>query len=122
MSTPVVTTTLNFLPAAVGDSATLGPDTTPGVKRVYINGINALAGGLYTISCQKIQVSGGAYTETASSRSFSNAITPTAAPSEGYAPLVATEAEASVYGYQAVITLVSGTLPTSAVVFTLESL
>ena len=122
MSTPVVTATLNFLPAAVGDSATLGPDTTPGVKRVYMNGLTALAGGLYTISCQKIQVSGGPYIETEASRSFSNALTPPAAPAEGYVPLVATEAEASIYGYQAVITFVSGALPTSPVVFTMESL
>lgn len=122
MSQPVITATLSFLPAAVGDSATLGPDTTPGVKRVYMNGLTALAGGLYTISCQKIQVSGGPYIETEASRSFSNALTPPAAPAEGYVPLVATEAEASIYGYQAVITFVSGALPTSPVVFTMESL
>lgn len=122
MSSPVVTATASFLPAAVGDSVTLGPDTTPGVKQVVPNMLNAPAGAIISVSTQKIHTSGGAYTETASSTTLSNPVTPTAAPSEGYQPLQPTEPEMSPFGYQAVITWVSGTLPTSAVTFTLESL
>ena len=121
MSSPVVTAAVNFLPAAVGDSVTLGPDTTAGVKQVVANMLNAPGGAVITVSTQKIQTSGGSYTETASSRTLSNSVTPPAAPAAGYSPLEPTDPEMSPFGYQAVITWVSGTLPTSAVTFTIES-
>ncbi len=122
MPTPVVTATVSFLPAAVGDSVTLGPDTTPGVKQVVPNMLNSPPGTIISVSTQKIHTSGGAYYETESSTTLSNPVAPTAAPSEGYRPIQPTDPETSPFGYQAVITLVSGTLPTSGVTFTLESL
>ena len=122
MSQPVVTETVNFLPTAVGQTVTLGPDTTAGVKRVVVNTLNLPAGAVLSISTQKIQVSGGSYYETDSSIVVSNAVAPSAAPSEGYQPIQNTSPEMSPYGYQAVITYVSGTLPTTAITVTMESL
>lgn len=120
MSSPVVTYTVNFLPAAVGDSVTLGPDTTAGIKDVVTNLTNLPAGTILNVSCQKIQVSGGSYEET-KNITYSNPIAIPAAPGAGYEPLQTSEPELSPYGYQAVITLVSGTLPTTAITITLES-
>ena len=121
MSSPVVVATLDFLPAAVGDSATLGPDTTAGIKQIEPNLLNLPGGAGLWISTQKIHTPGGAYVETASSRVYSNAIAPTAEPSEGYAPVDPTDPEMSSYGYQAVVTFVSGTLPTTAIKINLLS-
>lgn len=122
MSSPVVTYTLSFLPTAVGQSATLGPDTTAGVKEVCYDLRNLPAGAVITVSTQKIQSSGGVYVETDASEVLTNAVAPPAAPSEGYQPQGETEPEMSPFGYQAVVTFVSGTLPTTALVFTLESM
>jgi len=122
MSSPTVTETVSFLPTAVGQTVTLGPDTTAGVKVVVVNTLNLPAGAVLSISTQKIQVSGGSYLETDSSMPVSNAVAPSAAPSEGYQPIQRTKAEISPYGYQAVITYVSGTLPTTAITVTMESL
>jgi len=122
MSSPTVTETVSFLPTAVGQTVTLGPDTTAGVKRVVVNTLNLPAGAVLSISTQKIHVSGGSYYETDSSMAVSNAVAPSAAPSEGYQPIQSTSPEMSPYGYQAVITYVSGTLPTTAITVTMESL
>jgi hypothetical protein len=121
MSSPTVTYTVSFLPTAVGQTVTLGPDTTAGVKRVVTNTLNLPAGAVLWISTQKIQVSAGAYYETDSSLVVSNAVAPSVSPSAGYQALQSTDPEMSPYGYQAVITYVSGTLPTTAITITLES-
>ena len=121
MSSPVVTQTVNFLPTALGQTITLGPDTTAGIKSVVPNGLNLPAGAVMTVSTQKIQTSGGVYYETSASKTYSNSVAVPAAPSEGYEPLDPTDPEISCFGYQAVITYVSGTLPTSAITITLES-
>lgn len=121
MSSPVVTFTVNFLPTATGQTVTLGPDTTAGIKRVVASLLNLPAGALMTISTQKIQTSGGSYGETSSSLSVSIPVDIPAFPSEGYEPIVSTDPELSPFGYQAVITFVSGTLPTTAITITLES-
>lgn len=120
MSSPTVTETVSFLPAAVGDSVTLGPDTTAGIKDVCVDLTNLPAGTIMTVSCQKIHTSGGSYYESQNA-TFSNPVAVPAAPGAGYEPLQTTEPELSPYGYQAVITLVSGTLPTTAITITLES-
>lgn len=121
MSSPVVVATLSFLPAAVGDSAILGPDTTAGIKQIEPNLLNLPAGAVLSISTQKIHTSGGAYVETAASRVYSNPLAVPAEPSEGYAPVDPTDPEMSSYGYQAVVTFVSGTLPTTAIKINLLS-
>lgn len=121
MSSPVVTATVNFLPTALGQTVTLGPDTTAGIKRIVTNVTNLPAGAVMTESTQKIQVSGGVYEETDSSITISNPVAITAAPGAGYQPLISTDPEMSPFGYQAVITYVSGTLPTTAITITLES-
>lgn len=121
MSSPIVTYTVSFLPAAVGDSVTLGPDTTAGIKDVVVNTLNLPAGTVLSISTQKIHTSGGVYYETDQSIVLVNPVTVGAAPSEGYEPIVTTDPEMSPFGYQAVITLVSGTLPTAGIEITLES-
>ena len=121
MSSPVVTATVNFLPTALGQTITLGPDTTAGIKRVVTNATNLPAGAVMTESTQKIQVSGGVYEETDSSITISNPVAIPVAPGEGYQPLISTDPEMSPFGYQCVITFVSGTLPTVAIPITLES-
>ncbi len=121
MSSPVVTYTVNFLPAAVGDSVTLGPDTTAGIKDVVVDETNLPINTVLSVSTQKMQTSTGPYVETASSKTFIIGVAPSANPSEGYSPLESTDPEMSSFGYQAVITLVSGSLPTSAITVTLES-
>lgn len=121
MSSPVVTQSASFLPAAVGDSITVGPDTTAGIKDVVVNLTNLPAGAIMTVSCQKIQTSGGSYEETDSSMTLSNPVAVPAAPGAGYEPLQTSEPELSPFGYQAVVTYVSGTLPTSGIEITIES-
>lgn len=120
MSTPVVTESASFLPAAVGDSITVGPDTTAGIKDVVVNLTNLPAGAVMTVSCQKIHTSGGSYEES-QNITYSNPVAVPAAPGAGYEPLQTSEPEMSPFGYQAVVTFVSGTLPTTGIEITIES-
>ena len=121
MPSPTVPSTVTFLPTATGQTVTLGPDTTAGIKDVAIDTTNLPAGALITISTQKLMVSGGSYVETDSSISISPAVAAPAAPGAGYQPITHTEPEMSPYGYQAIVTFVSGTLPTTGLVINLES-
>jgi len=121
MSTPATPISATFLPTALGQSVTIS-DTTAGIKMTCLNGINGVGTGVYTVSVQKIQLSGGVLVETDASFVFSNAVTPPAAPAAGYEPMVhSPKALISNYEYSVTLTIVSGSLPTSALTISIES-
>ncbi len=121
MSSPAVTQSGTLSQSTVGNTLTL-TDATAGVKNVKVYTTGALAGNIFTVSCQNKQLSTSNYVETDRSFTFSNPVVPTADPGAGYQPLVQSDAEIATVGYQVVVTFLSGTTSANTITVSIESL